>query len=64
MPVTPDVKERLKADGVWKAFCDRRDEYKASGDVPRVAQRRALQEFCPPDGDSLVGENGNGESQS
>ena len=65
MAVTPDVKERLKADGVWKAFCDRRDEHKASGDLPRVAQHRALAEFYrPDDATSLVGENSNGKSQA
>ena len=65
MAVTPDVKERLKADGVWKAFCDRRDEHKASGDLPRVAQHKALEEFYRPYEDiSLVGEDVNGTSQA
>ncbi len=49
MAVTAEVKERLKADGVWRPFCDRRDEYKALGDLPRDAQRKALAEFYHPD---------------
>ena len=49
MAVKPDVKEWLKTAGVWKAFCDRRDEYKGAGDKPAVAQRKALDEFYHPD---------------
>ena len=75
MAVKPDVKEWLKAAGVWKPFCDRRDEHKSAGDKPIVAQRKALAEFHYPDGPpavvsaqagepSLVGENGHGQSQS
>ena len=72
MAVKPDVKEWLKAAGVWKPFCDRRDEYKAAGDKPIVAQCKALSDYHHPDGPpavaqaaggpSLVGENGHGQS--
>ncbi|MCH8879593.1 MAG: hypothetical protein IID34_06875 [Planctomycetes bacterium] len=49
MAVKPEVKERLKADGVWKYFCLRRDELKLLGEKPAVAQRKALAEFYRPD---------------
>ena len=49
MAVSDKVKERLKADGVWKSFCSRREELKASGDLPRDAQRKALDEVYRPD---------------
>lgn len=50
MPVKPEVKEWLKEHDVWTASWRRRDEYKADGDTPIVAQRKALAEFyCPDD---------------
>ena len=49
MAVKPEVKERLKADGVWKPFCLRREELKVLGEKPIVAQRKALAEFYRPD---------------
>ena len=49
MAVKPEVKEWLKSDGAWKLFCTRREELKASGDLPRDAQRKALAEFYRPD---------------
>lgn len=52
MAVNDKVKERLKANGVWKSFCARREEHKAAGDLPRDAQRKALIEFGGPDGGS------------
>ena len=51
MAVSDKVKERLKADGVWKSFCSRREELKASGDLPRDAQRKALDEVGRSDGE-------------
>ena len=56
MPVKSDVKERLKADGVWKPFCVRREKLKSEGRTPSEAQRVALQEFCSDDSPAVAPE--------
>ena len=54
MAVKVDVKAWLVEHGVWRPFWMRRDEYKAAGDTPAEAQRKALDEFYRPEGESAV----------
>ena len=54
MAVKDDIKQWLKDHGVWAAFWKRRDEFKAGGDAPADAQRKALEEFYHPDGEPAV----------
>ena len=54
MAVKVDVKAWLVEQGVWRPFWMRRDEYKAAGDTPAEAQRKALDEFYCPEGEPAV----------
>lgn len=51
MAFKAEEKEWLKAAGVWEQCWQRKDEYKAAGDKPSVARRKALDEFYRPDDD-------------
>ena len=46
--IDPEIKAKLKSSGVWKAFCDYRDELKASGDTAPEAHEKSLSRFLTP----------------
>ena len=54
MPVKDGIKQWLVEHGAWTLFHRRRDEHKAAGDLPIVAQRKALEEFYHPDDELAV----------
>ena len=62
MAVKDDVKQWLVDHDVWTSFWKRRDEHKAAGDLPIVAQRKALEEFYRPDDEPVVVSAQAGES--
>ncbi len=47
--VKAEERQKMEADGVWELFKRRRDHYKALGDTPAVAKRKALAEYYHPD---------------
>ena len=62
MAFKSEQKQWLVDHGVWGACWKRRDEHKAAGDPPAVAQRKALEEFYHPDGEPAVVSAQAGES--
>ncbi|MEE8455931.1 MAG: hypothetical protein V3R90_14505 [Limibaculum sp.] len=73
MAFKAEHRQWLQGHGVWERCWKRKEELKALGDTPAVAQKKALAEFYRPDGepvevqvqagDSPSGGNGDGESQ-
>ena len=62
MAVKDDVKRWLVDHEAWNSFWKRRDEHKAAGDPPAVAQRKALAEFYHPNDQPAVVSAQAGES--
>lgn len=45
---TMDRYDRLKAEGTWDSFSDRRRQYRVQGRTPRDADILAHRDFMPP----------------
>ena len=45
--INPEIKEKLLAAGLWRKFCEYRDQMKSSGSTPSAARKLALDKYLP-----------------